>query len=229
MRRPPRVLPILVLLLTLHPLRAAAEAEEVVLTGKLVLVGKAGSASDAADAVVWFVPEGGVASPAPVRAEVQTRDRRFEPRVTVVPAGSEVWFPNSDPILHNVFSVSPGNRFDLGLYRKGPGKMARIEKPGLVRVYCNVHHSMSAYVLVLDTPFVTRPAPDGRFSLTGLPPGAGTLHVWHERANPARQTITLPLERTLALTLELRPAGPVEHLDKQGKPYREDRSDEQYR
>jgi hypothetical protein len=85
---------------------------------------------------------------------------------------------------------------------------------------------MVAYVLALDTPFVTRPAPDGRFSLEGLPEGAGTLHVWHERAQVTSRPLTLPFTDPLAMTLELRGAGPVEHLDKNGRPYRENRSDE---
>jgi plastocyanin len=183
----------------------------------------------AQDAVVWYVPASGVSPPAPVRAEVQTRERRFVPRITVVPAGSEVWFPNSDPILHNVFSVSTGNRFDLGLYRQGPGKAARIAKAGLVRVYCNVHQAMSAFVLALDTPYVARPSPEGRFTLDGLPPGEGTLFVWHERANVLSRTVMLPHESTLALSLELRPAGALEHLDKNGRPYREHKGNDEYR
>lgn len=229
MRPLPWVLPALALAAGLVLARTAVGAEGATLHGTLNLVEKGGPTAEVAEAVVWFVPAAGVAPAAPVRAEIQTRERRFLPRVTVVPAGSEVWFPNSDPILHNVFSVSPGNRFDLGLYRKGPGRAARIEQPGLVRVYCNVHHSMAAYVLALDTPFVTRPGPDGRFTLEGLPPGAGTLHVWHERADLLRRELTLPLEQPLSLTLELRASGLIEHLDKTGKPYRETKSDDEYR
>ena len=229
MRRHSLVFPALALMLAWPVFLAAADAAGSTLAGTLSLVERGAAVNEAADAVVWFVPSSHVAPAAPVRAEIMTRERRFSPRVTVVPVGSDVWFPNSDPILHNVFSVSPGNRFDLGLYRRGPGKAARIEQPGLVRVYCNVHHSMAAYVLALDTPFVTRPGPDGRFTLEGLPAGAGTLHVWHERANLVRRAITLPLEQPLALTLELRASGQVEHLDKTGKPYRESKSDDEYR
>lgn len=70
----------------------------------------------------------------------------------MVPAGSTVRFPNQDSILHNVFSVSRANRFDLGLYRRGEGKSATFRQPGVVRVFCNVHHSMVAYVVVVETP-----------------------------------------------------------------------------
>jgi plastocyanin len=208
---------------------AAADTAGSALAGTLSLVERGVPVSEAADAVVWYVPASGVAPPAPARAEVQTRERRFIPRVTVVPVGSEVWFPNSDPILHNVFSVSAGNRFDLGLYRKGPGKAARILKAGLVRVYCNVHQAMSAFVLALDTPYVARPGPDGRFALDGLPPGEGTLYVWHERANVLSRVVTLPHEAALAVTLELDPAGQVAHLDKNGRPYRESKGNDEYR
>ena len=209
------------------PLRTAA-GQGASLTGTLRLTEKGNAVSEALDAVVWFEPAGGAARPAPVRATVETRDRRFSPRVTVVPVGSDVWFPNGDPILHNVFSVSPGNRFDLGLYRTGPGKPARLTKPGLVRVYCNVHHAMVAYVLALATPYVARPAADGRFALEGLPLGRGTLHVWHERAGASSREIEVPSEVPLELSVELQSAGAVPHLDKHGRPYRE-RGGDDYR
>jgi plastocyanin len=229
MRRHSLVFPALALMLAWPVSLAAADAAGSTLAGTLSLVERGAAVNEAADAVVWFVPSSHVAPAAPVRAEIMTRERRFSPRVTVVPVGSDVWFPNSDPILHNVFSVSAGNRFDLGLYRKGPGKSARITKAGLVRVYCNVHQAMSAFVLALDTPYVTRPAADGRFLLDGLPPGEGTLFVWHERAELLSRAVTLPHEAALAVTVEVRAAGAIEHLDKNGRPYRESKSNDEYR
>src|SRR6185295_17793710 len=110
------------LLLGIVALGAPSIADQNQLAGTVTLVEKGNPIADASGAVIWFEPSGGVPKPAPVRAEIQTHDRRFVPLVTVVSAGSEVWFPNGDPILHNVFSVSSGNRFDLGLYRKGRGK-----------------------------------------------------------------------------------------------------------
>ena len=128
-------------------------------------------------AVVYFEP----ASPQPVRAaekpfEMVTRRKELVPRLLVIPRGSRVRFPNEDPILHNVFSVSAPNQFDLGLYQQGPGKEKRFEQPGVVRVYCNVHHDMVAYILVLDTPYRASPDADGEFALTGLPAGPGQAH-----------------------------------------------------
>ena len=128
------------------------QAEEI--RGRVQLLAKGGKGpargSDVRQAVVYYEPEKATA----VRTggqpfEMVTRKKEFSPRVLVVPKGSRVRFPNQDPILHNVFSVSAPNQFDLGLYRKGPGKETKLESPGLVRVYCNIHHDMVAYVLVL--------------------------------------------------------------------------------
>src|SRR5262245_37857552 len=96
MRRLPLVLVTLALVLAGHRTDASADTTGVSLTGTLSLTERGVAVNEAADAVVWFVPAGGVAPPAPTRAEVLTVERRFIPRVTVVPAGSEVWFPNSD-------------------------------------------------------------------------------------------------------------------------------------
>ena len=99
---------------------------------------------------------------------MSTRRKQFLPRVLAIGAGESVRFPNEDPILHNVFSQSPDNAFDTGQYGRGEGKTTRFDKPGLVRVYCNVHHSMVGHILVLDTPHFTRPSSDGRFRLTDV-------------------------------------------------------------
>lgn len=148
-----------------------------------------------------------------------TRRKEFVPRVLVAPRGSRVRFPNQDPILHNVFSISAPNQFDLGLYKQGPGKEKRFEEAGLVRVYCNVHHDMVAYVLVLDTPFSASPDAAGQFVLTGLPGGKGKLTVWHEQAEPTSTDVELPQKTPLDLRVEIvRPLIPA-HLNKLGKSY----------
>ncbi|HSG41124.1 MAG TPA: hypothetical protein VLE27_15910, partial [Thermoanaerobaculia bacterium] len=135
--------------------------------------------------------------------------------------GSRVRFPNQDPILHNVFSVSAPNQFDLGLYRQGPGKEKRFESPGLVRVFCNIHHDMVAYVLVLDTPYHVAPDAKGEFVLSGLPRGKGKLTVWHEQAEPWSVDVELPRKTpgpVLAGIEIVRPLIPA-HLNKTGQSY----------
>jgi plastocyanin len=201
-------------------------AEE--LSGRLDLLAKDGKGpargSDPRQAVVYFEPAAG--SHAPKLSEtpfrLATHNKEFSPHILAVPVGSRVQFPNQDPILHNVFSVSPGNAFDLGIYRTGPPKEKRFDNPGLVRVYCNVHQSMVAYILVLDTAHYSSPGADGSFRLTGLPKGAGKLTVWHEQADPWSTQLTLPLAENAppvaARLVVVRPKLPP-HLNKTGESY----------
>jgi plastocyanin len=200
------------------------------LSGVLTLEERGARVADAAAAVVYFVPEGGVhPPPAPVQKEIVMRDRRFGPQTVAIPVGSSVRFANADPIRHNVFSVSPLSRFDLGLYGTGPGKAQRFDHAGLVRIFCNVHRTMSAFVLVLETPFHVAPDAAGRFTLEGLPDGPGTLHVWHPRAETWSRPVQLPMADSLRVTLDVTLPAVPPHLDKHGQPYRETADDDRYR
>lgn len=163
------------------------------LTGQLVLVEDGEVVGDRLEfsaAVVYFEPDNGAVVEAAEQALVMTtRRRQFLPRVLTVTTGSEVIFPNEDPILHNVFSSSGGNQFDLGLYARSEGKSHRFDQPGLVRVFCNVHPAMSAHIVVLDTPHFVTPDENGRFELSDLPALPGRLTFWHERSEPVHQDI----------------------------------------
>jgi plastocyanin len=201
-----------------------AGADEI--RGRVQLLAKGGKVpargSDVRQAVVYFEP----ASPGPLRPpeaplQMVTDHKAFVPRLLVVPKGSRVRFPNQDPILHNVFSVSSPNQFDLGLYRQGPGKEKRFEDAGLVRVFCNVHHDMVAYVLVVATPYYVSPNAAGEFVLTGLPRGPGKLTVWHEQADPWTQEIELPRKGTEPVVAGVEIVRPLipSHLNKLGQSY----------
>ncbi|HBL29283.1 MAG TPA: hypothetical protein DD490_20825 [Acidobacteria bacterium] len=210
------------LLLALVLVAAPSAAEELRGTVQLLNKGGKGPArgADVRQTVVSWEPAGGATvRPPEAPLLLSTRQKQFSPRVLVVPRGSRVRFPNEDPILHNVFSVTPGNVFDLGLYRKGPGKEQRFTEPGVVRVFCNVHHDMIAYVLVMSTPWTVSPKQDGSFVLTGLPKGPGRLTVWHEQADAWTADLQLPQGKPVAARVEVvRPRVPP-HLNKSGQSY----------
>ena len=145
-----------------------------------------------ASAVAYFEPDDPPEFQPPAEPlKMTTRRREFIPPVLTVVTGTEVRFPNEDPILHNVFSTSSGNEFDLGVYGESPGKYHRFDTAGIVRVFCNVHSRMSAHIVVVNSPYFVTAETDGSFVLEDLPPGPGQLTVWHARAEPERTRIDL--------------------------------------
>lgn len=187
---------------------------------KLSSSGEALLPQEAMEAVVYFRPAVRAAVTAPAAPfEMRTRGKQFEPQTLAIPAGASVRFPNSDPILHNVFSSGARNAFDLGLYGRGEGRTQTFAQPGLVRVYCNVHHQMVGYILVLDTPYVARPDAQGRYRLSIPRDTPGELFVWHARAPLWRQRLRTLGEAPAEVAVELnRPLLPP-HQNKYGKPY----------
>lgn len=107
------------------------------------------------------------------------KGQAFQPRVLAIRAGTTVDFPNLDPIYHNVFSVSPTKRFDLGKYGKGRSKRITFDKPGRVNVYCDIHSDMEGFVIVLPHAWFAQPDSNGAFALPPLPAGKYRLKAWH--------------------------------------------------
>ena len=117
----------------------------------------------------------------PVRLSIRQRNETFTPRVVAVTVGSEVDFPNDDPIYHNVFSLSRVRTFNLGRYPRGDTRRVRFDRPGIVKVFCEIHSHMSATVIVFDHPWFAMPDETGRFALDAVPPGDHEVTAWHER------------------------------------------------
>ncbi|MES2185215.1 MAG: methylamine utilization protein [Pseudomonadota bacterium] len=134
-----------------------------------------------ADAVVYALPAAGKAPPAPAgaRAIIDQIDREFVPLVSVMQTGTAVSFPNKDDVEHDVYSFSPAKRFEIRLYSGVPSKPVLFDKPGLVTIGCNIHDSMVAYVIVVDTPYFAKTDKAGRAVLETLPPGAWRVSAWH--------------------------------------------------
>ncbi len=134
-------------------------------------------------AVVYAESLDSAAPHTPGRFTLAQRNKSFQPHVLAVPLGSTVDFPNNDQIQHNVFSLSPLQPFDLGLYRRGESKSRTFTTPGVYRVFCNIHPQMSAMIVVAPTPYTTVAGMDGRFSLN-LPAGRFRLTALSERVSP---------------------------------------------
>ena len=141
--------------------------------------------------------------PAPVHATLEQRDERFQPRVLVVPVHSTVDFPNRDDVYHNVFSLSAIRTFDLGRYGRNGSKSVRIDRAGVVRVFCHIHADMSAAIVVVDGPAYAIPDSTGRYTLGEVPPGDYTLVGWHERSDPVRRTVHIAAGETTRLDLRI--------------------------
>lgn len=198
----------------------AAPARAGSVSGTVRLLDKGGRvAPDHSDVVVWL--EGPRSKPHPTRASVVMKGKEFRPHVVAVGVGSTVEFPNEDPIFHNAFSVSAGNRFDLDLYRRPRSGAWTFQQPGVVRVYCNIHPQMSAVVVVRDSPHFAKAAADGAFRLDDVPAGKHVLKAWHERAGEAAAEVTVPAEGTVKaeLTLDASRFKRVQHKNKFGKDY----------
>lgn len=133
------------------------------------------------DVVVYLEGPNAQIEPRPSAGKPQLKqiNQAFEPHVLGVPVGTTVDFPNGDLVYHNVFSYSKTKKFDLGYYGKGKSKQVTFDKPGVVQVFCDIHSTMSAYVLVVDSPFVTQPDENGVYVFPDLPNGTYTLRIWH--------------------------------------------------
>ena len=203
--------------LLLAPFAPAAE-----LTGQITLEknGRAQRIDQGSRILVYFTPAEQPSFEGPTEPfEIVTAGKQFVPATLGVPVGSRVRFPNRDTILHNVFSVSGRNRFDLGIYRRGQSKEHTFDHPGVVRVFCNVHHSMVAHLVVVETVHIAYAEDDGSFRLADLPSGVGTLTVWYERSEAMTREVRLPHTEPLQVTLEITKPKVPQHNDKHGRSY----------
>lgn len=196
-------------------------------SGKVSLVenGKPAAAEEYADVIVYVVPKAPVpVSPLQDGAEMRMEKKSFVPRVLIVTQGTEVRFPNFDPILHNAFSTTTNNSFDLQLYGGGEIRTHKFDRPGLVRMYCNVHQGMVGYIVVVDTPYYTTVTPAGEFSLKDVP-AEGEIYLWHPRSDALKQPLGLAEggAATGEFKLDLTQRRIQKHMNKEGRSYRRSR------
>jgi plastocyanin len=152
------------------------------------------------------------------KVKIEQVSKSFVPSWAVVQKGTVVEFPNMDNIYHNVFSVSPGNTFDLGLYNSSESKTYSFEDAGAVDIYCNIHPQMAASVLVVPNRFFTKVKADGSFELADVPGGKRKVVAWSPGSRLSAEWVEVNPGASSAvnLTLERKVAG---HKNKLGRPY----------
>jgi plastocyanin len=157
-----------------------------------------------ADAVVVLRPLEGAIAPATAAAtlEIAQRNTRFDPFVTVLRTGSAVRLPNQESrIAHHVYSTSAPKRFEFPLYKPGTAETVIFDKPGLVVLGCNIHDSMLAYVLVVDSAWFAKTAANGNAAVSGVPPGSWRAEVWHPLLKEGvKRGEAVPLQRAITIT-----------------------------
>lgn len=201
----------------------AADLGAATVNGKVMFLTRRGQNPIVNETLVWLDgPPKSWKKPA-ATVTMTTRSKTFLPHVIAVPAGSTIKFPNEDPIAHNLFSLTPGHTFDLGLYRRGAGKSHKFETPGTVNVYCNVHPTMSAVIHVMSTPYYGFADPNGNFSFE-VPPGRYRVTAWNEQGGTATSDLEVKPDGAVAgstlLTIDGRNFRLTQHKNKFGQTYR---------
>lgn len=163
---------------------------------------------DSAHVVVYVLspgnPRDGNFPAAPKEAVMDQLNLTFVPHVLPVSRGTRVAFPNSDEVRHNVFSPSKAKRFNLGTYPQGVVKHVVFDQPGEVALLCNVHAEMSAYVIVLETPYFAVTDKQGHYQISNVPPGEYLLKTWHEKLPPAQRQVVVEKDRFVTVDLEMK-------------------------
>jgi plastocyanin len=128
----------------------------------------------------------------PGRARMDQRNETFVPHVLAIDVGTRVDFPNNDQTFHNVFSLSKAKHFDLGRYGRNQSKTIRFDKPGVVRVFCDIHSHMNAFVVVFNHPYHALTDDDGRYRIDNIPAGTYGVTAWHEGSARDMRSVTIP-------------------------------------
>jgi len=178
------------------------------LTGTLLIDGKPANSYG----LITLEPANGKFKPRPPKHHViEQRGREFLPHLAAVSVGSTISFPNFDTVFHNVFSTSPVAQFDLGLYKAGEAREVTFTKEGIVRLGCNLHANMSAFIAVVAAPAYVVTDDKGVFAFRRLKPGKYKLKAWSVKSKaPITQAITIkPGKNTIDVGVAAdAPAGP---------------------
>ena len=177
----------------LHALRRVAPVTERRPTVAELGTPRERDLTDRLKSVVYLetAPRGAFEQTEPGRAVMDQRKETFVPHILAVTTGTIVGFPNNDPFFHNVFSLSKAGPFDLGRYANGKSKSVQFNRPGIVRVFCDIHAHMSAFILVFGHPFFAMTDAQGRYRIDNVPPGAYHVVAWNEGTQSEAKAATV--------------------------------------
>ena len=115
----------------------------------------------------------------PTNVTLSQKNYQFAKHLIIISKGATDFFPNEDPDYHNIYSLSKPKRFDVGRYKKGETPLPHVtfDKPGYIRLNCEIHSHMNANIIVADSPYITTTDSNGKFTLNNIPPGQYTLHA----------------------------------------------------
>ena len=150
--------------------------------------------SDRLRSVVYLetAPRGAFETAESGHAVMDQHNETFVPHVLAIMTGTTVDFPNSDKFYHNVFSLSKVAKFDLGRYAAGHSRTIRFDRAGIVRVFCDIHSHMNAFILVFSHPFFAMTELDGRYRIENVPPGTYNVIAWNEGTSSEPKPVTVP-------------------------------------
>jgi plastocyanin len=158
-------------------------------------------------AVVYFesAPQPAFEETGGLHATMKQEGETFVPHVLAIHTGTVVDFPNFDPIFHNVFSLSKVRSFDLGRYAKGRSKSVQFNDAGVVRVFCDIHSHMNAFILIFAHRFFAVTDDQGHYTIDRVPAGTYTVTAWYEGvAQQSRQLVVSEDGATIDLDFALR-------------------------
>jgi plastocyanin len=175
--------------------RAGEAARVGIVKGTVTVAGK--PTADVVVSLEGVAPEIAktqISAGGPRKAVLDQRNMKFVPFVLPVLVGTTVDFPNNDKSWHNVYSKSEAKKFDLGLYAPTKSRSATFDKPGIVRILCNVHPSMEAFIVVKEHPYFAAPDQSGNYRLNDVPLGKYRLQVWHPQLGTSQAGVEIVRE-----------------------------------
>ncbi len=173
----------------------------------IYVVGKGGGL---ANVIVYLkeVPKG-KAIPTDV-VELKNEKCMFNPHVQAAVAGQKLKISSEDPVLHNTHPQNFETNvtlYNVALPFKGFSVVKPLpDKPQMLKIKCDAHEWMHAWLLILDHPYFAVTDQDGKFSLRDVPPGNYTLVAWHEAAGEKSEPVAVTAGQTANEQFELTPS-----------------------